>query len=160
MFSIEVYKPAYQEQVIDLILYIQQQEFQVPISIHDQADLKDIDNYYKKGHGNFWVAVANDNVVGTVALLDIANGQAALRKMFVRKDYRGSEKQTGQLLLNNLFEWCKTHGKHEIYLGTLEKMKAACKFYLKNGFQEIPKHSLPPNYPVMAVDNLFFRKMI
>ena len=160
MFSIEVYRTAYQEQVIDLILYIQQQEFQIPISIHDQADLKDIDNYYKKGNGNFWVAVADHDVVRTVALLDIANGQAALRKMFVRKDYRGSEKQTGQLLLNNLFEWCKTHEIKEIYLGTLEKMKAACKFYLKNGFLEIPKHSLPPNYPVMVVDNLFFMKMI
>ncbi len=46
------------------------------------------------------------DIIGTLALLDIGNGQGALRKMFVKKQYRGSDWAVADKLLNNLFEWC------------------------------------------------------
>ena len=45
----------------------------------------------------------------------------------------------------------------EILLGTTEKFIAAYKFYEKNGFIEVAKASLPPEFPVMAVDVKFYR---
>ncbi len=45
---------AYSEQAIDLILTIQQKEFNIPITVEDQPDLKEIETFYHKAGGNFW----------------------------------------------------------------------------------------------------------
>ena len=155
--EIKIYSRAYEQQVIDLIVNIQQNEFGVPITIEDQPDLKDVKNFYCKGNGNFWIATVNEKLVGTVALIDTGNRQAALRKMFVHKDYRGKESGTGQLLLDYVINWCKQKGIDQIYLGTFDKLKAAQKFYSKNGFVEVEKNLLPASFPVMPVDNMFFK---
>ncbi len=46
----------YSEQAIDLILTIQQKEFYIPLTIHDQPDLLEIEDFYQKAGGNFWGA--------------------------------------------------------------------------------------------------------
>ena len=63
---IEKYREAYKNEVINLILDVQQNEFQIPITREDQPDLKDIPNFYQTGAGNFWVAICNGKVVGTI----------------------------------------------------------------------------------------------
>ena len=151
------YTKADEQEVIDLILNIQQNEFQVPVTIADQPDLKDVANFYKKGLGNFWVAKENHTIIGTIALIDIGNQQAALRKMFVKNEWRGKEKQVGQLLLNHVFDYCLQKNIKEIFLGTFDKLIAAQKFYIRNGFQEIKKEQLPELFPIMQVDNRFFK---
>jgi len=45
-----------------------------------------------------------------------------------------------------------------IFLGTIERLVAARRFYLRNGFVEIAKADLPKNFPLMAVDTLFYQK--
>ncbi|MEW6497635.1 MAG: GNAT family N-acetyltransferase [Cyanobacteriota bacterium] len=122
MKTIRTYFPQYQEQVINLILNIQQNEFNVPISLEEQPGLFKIPVSYQKGKGNFWMAVDNDTVVGTMALVDIDNNQAVLQKCFVRKDYRGKDIGVGQELLNTLLDWAETESQsiREIYLGTIE----------------------------------------
>jgi len=45
----------------------------------------------------------------------------------------------------------------EVYLGTIDTMLAAHKFYIRNGFVEIDKSQLPETFPVMKVDNKFFK---
>ena len=82
---IETYQEKYKEGIVQLILNIQQNEFNVPLTINDQPDLLDIKDVYFKKYGNFWVAVENEQVIGTIALIDMDNGQAALRKMFVQQ---------------------------------------------------------------------------
>src|ERR1700733_770428 len=130
--EITLYSREYQQPVIDLILNIQQNEFGVPVTIADQPDLLNIENFYCKGNGNFWIAANNKNLIGTIALIDIGNRQSALRKMFVRKEYRGKDKGIGQQLLDHVINWCKQKGIDEIYLGTFDKLQAAQRFYLKN----------------------------
>jgi N-acetylglutamate synthase-like GNAT family acetyltransferase len=146
-----------QQQVVDLIVSIQQREFNIPITAEDQPDLRDIPNYYQKNQGNFWVALHNEMVVGTISLLDIENGQSALRKMFVHQHYRGPEKGTARNLLKTLLDWAKSHGLREIYLGTTPFFLAAHRFYEKNGFTEISKESLPETFPIMEVDTKFYK---
>ena len=154
---IQVYNKKYQQQVIDLILDIQQNEFHVPVTIKDQPDLLNIENFYCNKNGNFWVALEDDEVIGTIALIDIDNDQSCLRKMFVHKDHRGKEKGVGQLLLDALIDWCKEKNIKEVYLGTIDTMIAAHKFYVRNDFVEIDKAQLPATFPVMKVDNKFFK---
>ena len=155
--KIQAYNKKYQQQVIDLILNIQQNEFHVPVTIKDQPDLLNIENFYCSKNGNFWVALGGDEVIGTIALIDIDNNQSCLRKMFVHKDFRGKEKGVGQLLLDALIDWCKEKNIKEVYLGTIDTMIAAHKFYVRNGFVEIDKSQLPETFPVMKVDNKFFK---
>ena len=160
MVTIEIYKEWYEDEVAALILDIQQNEFKIPVTIDDQPDLLNIQDFYCKGKGNFWVAVDGEKVVGTIALIDIDNGQSALRKMFVHRDYRGKVKRVGQLLLDTVIIWCRQKEISEIYLGTIDILVAAQQFYLKNGFVEVEKKGLPLNFPVMRVDNRFFKLWI
>jgi putative acetyltransferase len=155
--EITVYSREYEQSVIDLILNIQQNEFGVPVTIADQPDLLDVGNVYCRNNGNFWIATEGKKLIGTIGLIDIGNRQSALRKMFVHKDYRGKDKGTGQQLLDHVTGWCKQKGIDEIYLGTFDRLVAAQKFYLKNGFVEIEKKLLPVTFPLMPVDNMFFK---
>ena len=155
--AIESYRAAQQQGVIDVILPIQQQEFGIPITLGDQPDLQDIPGFYQQRAGNFWVALAGPEVVGTIALIDIGRRQGALRKMFVKDAWRGKEKGVAQKLLETLLLWSRQQGLREIYLGTTAKYFAAHRFYEKSGFCEIPKAMLPPAFPIMAVDTKFYR---
>jgi GNAT superfamily N-acetyltransferase len=155
--EINKYTHAYREDIASLIVNIQQQEFGISIDLDAQPDLKMIPDFYQKDKGNFWVAVADGNVAGTIALLDIGNGNAALRKMFVKAAYRGSAFGIGQMLLDTLLEWARVKKLDFILLGTTEKFLAAQRFYEKNGFEPIDRVQLPKEFPVMEVDVKFYR---
>ncbi len=154
MIKISIYHPQYQNQVAELILKIQQQEFGVSITLEDQSDLLNIPDFYQQGNGNFWVALDEDNVVATIAAIDIDNKYLALRKMFVNVNYRGCG--VGKKLLITLVNWAKEKNIKEIYLGTIDKFKVAHKFYEKNGFVRVTKSKLPESFPIMLSDNIFY----
>lgn len=154
--AIVPFQERYGAAVLDLILPIQQQEFEIPITAADQPDLRDIAGFYQRGSGNFWLALHGERVVGTIALVDIGAGQAALRKMFVQREFRGAPFRTAQLLLATLLEWARSRELRAIYLGTTAKFLAAHRFYEKSGFQEIARDALPPQFPLMAVDTKFY----
>lgn len=128
------FTPKFTAEIIAMIVDIQQNEFNLPISAADQPDLSDIENFYQRGNGNFWLALDGRKVVGTIALIDIGNHQVALRKMFVHRDYRGREIGTAHRLLQALFAWTRAKGVRSIYLGTTAKMHTAQKFYANCGF--------------------------
>lgn len=157
---IQPYSNVYEQEVIDLILSIQRTEFGVPITAEQQPDLKMIGEFYQKGNGNFWIALYEGKVVGTIALIDIGNAQVALRKMFVDARFRGKEFKTGQALLDVSLTWMRDKKIKQVFLGTLDVFKAAQTFYLKNGFTELSAESLPSAFPRMKLDNMFFEKEI
>ena len=160
MIQIVPFAPQHLESVGALIVGIQRDEFQIPITLEDQPDLQGVPAFYQRGAGNFWVAVSEGQVVGTVALLDIGNHQGALRKMFVHASYRGSGSGVSARLLETLFEWSRARGVNEVYLGTTEKFLAAHRFYERNGFQQISANELPPTFPKMALDTRFYRRAL
>jgi N-acetylglutamate synthase-like GNAT family acetyltransferase len=159
-YSIAVYTDDYKQSIVELILPIQTEEFNVAITAGDQPDLQDIPGYYQHGAGNFWVAIIDNAVIGTIALSDIGNEQGALRKMFVHKNYRGKEYGVAQALLNTLLSWAKEKELQEIFLGTTDQFHAAHRFYEKNNFQQVPVDSLPANFSRMAVDSIFYRTIL
>ena len=150
------YVQSDQTGVLDVILPIQQQEFAIPITAGDQPDLLAIADFYQTGMGDFWVAKVDDQVVGTIGLKDIGNGQAALRKMFVAMAYRGSSSETAAKLLTTLLATAQSRGVTTIFLGTTDKFIGAHQFYAKHGFVEINRHELPDTFPLMTVDSKFY----
>lgn len=157
MVKVIPFAAPHQAGVLALILPIQQKEFAIPITVADQPDLQCIENFYQQGCGNFWVALEGDAVIGSIALLDIGCSQAALRKMFVRADRRGPALGVAAQLLAALLCWAADQNVREIYLGTTAQFLAAHRFYEKHGFTAVSRATLPPAFPVMAVDSVFYR---
>lgn len=151
---------SYGTAVIDLILPIQQIEFRVNISIDDQPDLLDIEGSYLAGGGCFLGAFVNGELVGTIALIRFAADSGAIRKMFVKKEYRGKERGIASLLLQQLFSICREKGISHVYLGTVTVLQAAIRFYEKNGFELTERTALPAAFPLMHMDTVFFQKHI
>lgn len=160
MIEIIPFENRFQSGVVDLIINIQQLEFQVPITLADQPDLNIIPQYYQTPKGNFWVALDGLQVVGSIALIDCGDNIGCIRKMFVKKEYRGKHFSIAQNLLNRLTAWALGHGFTNVYLGTIERLEAAIAFYKKNGFTQIAKQNLPAAFPIMPVDTHFFEKNI
>jgi N-acetylglutamate synthase-like GNAT family acetyltransferase len=154
--SVRRYTAADCEDVFKLILAIQQEEFEIEITRADQPDLAEIPAFYQSDLGGFWVAEQDGEVVGTIALKDIGNRQAALRKMFVASRARGREFETAVKLLTRLLNHANTVGIQDVFLGTALVLVAAHRFYEKHGFVEIEQVALPANFPVMAVDRKFY----
>lgn len=154
---ISEYSSRYAKDIGEFIVGIQHDEFGVDITLDQQPDLKNIESIYRSKNGNFWVAINNGNLVGTIALLDAGNGIGALRKMFVHRDFRGKEIGVGQKLLDTLLNWAKQKEFKEILLGTIDRFKAAQRFYVKNGFEEVNISNLPAEFPRMQVDTKFYK---
>lgn len=154
--AIEPFRPEFTNEVISLIVGIQHDEFGIDITAADQPDLQVIPAFYQSGSGNFWVARKDGHVVGTIALKDIGDRQAALRKMFVTPDARGKEAGVAQRLLETLIGWSREHVIERVYLGTTDAFQAAHRFYEKNGFIRVPAEHLPPSFPVMRQDTRYY----
>jgi prolyl-tRNA editing enzyme YbaK/EbsC (Cys-tRNA(Pro) deacylase)/GNAT superfamily N-acetyltransferase len=156
MVELREFLPCYQTEVEQLVLPIQQKEFGVVISLSEQPDLLDIAGTFQKGGGNFWLALYKGRVVGCVGLVDIGNGQAALKKMFVEKNFRGKKPGVAAALFNKVRQWCVEQDVNTIFLGTTAQMTAAHRFYEKNGFLVLDAGSLPDSFPRVQVDTKFY----
>lgn len=150
------YQPGDERGIVNLIVPIQREEFQIEITAEDQPDLMQIPLFYQTGTGDFWVARRGEEVVGTIGLKDIGHQEAALRKMFVGVPWRGREFGVARQLLECLITEARARGVKRIYLGTTAKFLAAHRFYEKHGFELIEPHQLPPTFPLMAVDTRFY----
>ena len=154
--SIQSLNNSFCNEIINLILPIQQIEFNVPIDLKGQPDLLDVESNYHATGGNFWGAVADGKVIGTIALIATGCNAGAIRKMFVQKEFRGKEPGVAQQLFDTLVGFCKQKNITDLYLGTVEQLKAACRFYERNGFQRIKPEDLPSHFPKMKPDNIFY----
>lgn len=153
-------KPIYNEycdHIIDIILTIQQVEFGLPITINQQPDLRDIEANYHEGGGNFWGAFLGDELIGTIALINCGHNTGCIRKMFVKQEYRGREFGAAQQLLNVLLRYCHDQQIAHVYLGTVHQLKAAHRFYERNGFSRVDISDLPAYFPLMKTDNMFYQ---
>jgi N-acetylglutamate synthase-like GNAT family acetyltransferase len=112
--------------------------------------LLQIGKHYQENGGQFWLARVDGKVVGSIALIALENGRAALKKMFVAKDYRKTG--LGRQLVNTLVDFCKEEGIEEVYLGTTQRFVSAQQY----GFEKILKGSLPNDFPLLDVDDTFY----
>lgn len=154
---IERYTDTYRDAVRDLILPIQRDEFGVDITYEDQPDLAEIPSFYQTSGGQFWVALDDDELIGTIALLDMGQNMGALRKMFVAPSHRGADAGVAHRLLDTLLAHAKSMGMQEIYLGTTSAFRAAHRFYEKSGFTRVKPENLPDNFLRMIPDTRFYR---
>lgn len=156
VFEILPYDGRPADEIFDLILPIQREEFGIPITRADQPDLENIAGFYQKGIGNFWLALAGGKIIATTGLIDTGDGNLVMRKMFLDPAWRGKDKGVSQKLMDTVITHAKNRGATAILLGTTDKFLAAHRFYEKNEFEEVAKEDLPPTFPVMKVDSKFY----
>ncbi len=145
--------------VIAFIVDIQQGEFALDIDAERQPDLFDIETAYRGHGGEFWVALEQGRVVGTVAVRQFAPGHGTVRKMFVAPTHRGAVGLAAQLM-EHLVSWCRARHLDRLTLGTTSAMSTAQRFYARHGFESIDRHELSADFPVMDVDSVFFTRSL
>jgi len=153
--EIKEYVDGYKEQVKDLIFDVYEKERGRPRK--DRPDLNVIKETYQDNNGNFWVALKEGKVIGTIGLMNQGKGRASMHRFAVAKIFRGKEKGVSAKLYSTFLEFSASHGYKKIFLGTLPDAIAATKFYERNGWARI--ESLPEdiaNHPQLIHDKIFY----
>lgn len=145
------FSEADQLEVKQFVLGIQSGEFNLCFQEEEQPDLTNIRAFYI--NGGFWVAKADNKIVGTIGLQRVDSRNGILRKMFVDKDFRGQEFGTAQLLFDTVLEFAVFFKFKTIWLDTPAIAKASHKFYERNGFQLADKSNLPEGYVFLDNDS-------
>ncbi len=149
------YTDEFKDEAIALILSIQNNEAKVNLTIDDQPDLIDITDSYINNNGNFWLAMDNGQVVGTLALMRIDSKWSALKKFFVRTDFRS--KKVGLALFNNLLEFARLKDYSHIILDTPSVAVKSHAFYERAGFRLIDKSELKVKYDYPDRNSLLYQ---
>jgi N-acetylglutamate synthase-like GNAT family acetyltransferase len=147
--EIVLYKAVYQVEINAMMQEISE-EFIEPIMASQTNKTPPIPDQY-------WVALYNGQVVGTVALIICKNEFGVLKKMMLKKEFRGSAYGVSKLLLITAIENAKKNSLESIYLGTMTQFKAALSFYQKHGFRQIAEDELPAGFPKYPIDKLFYQ---
>ncbi|MBL7481106.1 bifunctional helix-turn-helix transcriptional regulator/GNAT family N-acetyltransferase [Legionella bononiensis] len=145
------------KQIIHMIERIQVDEFNISITPEINASvLKAEEEYYFHNSCNFWYAVdAQGAIIGSIGLKKLNDTQGELKKFFLTPEYRGLG--IASLLLRTLIKNALKHGFKELFLGTVDQLQAAQRFYEKNGFKPIKKELLPSQFVLCPVDTLFYQ---
>jgi len=148
MVNIRPYSDKYKEQTVRLLLSVLEDEFEYKGL--ERPDLDNISNAYQVNHGNFWIALNDDELIGTIALQDHGKGRGFVRRMCVKKKYR--RKGIGQKLFDTLLGFARNSTYKTIYCSTVVEFKSARAFYEKNNFSEIKE--LPEDM-ALPIENVF-----
>lgn len=105
----------------------------------------------------YWVALNDNEIIGTIAVIAIEKEFAILKKMMLKKSFRGKAFGVSEILLKTSINWCNENNFKKIYLGTMNQFKAAQIFYEKNRFIKISKSELPQNFVNNPLDSIFYQ---
>lgn len=133
--------------MVDLILRIQNEEAGIDLSLQEQPDLLDISASYSQSGGEFWIALEEERVIGTIGLLRLDERCAALKKFFVDAQYR--TQGVGRSLYQELLRFAHSRQLRFLILDTPAVATASHRFYERAGFRPVTRTQLPTafSYP-------------
>ncbi len=153
--KIETYSGKYDNEIISLILSIQNNEAKIGLSLQEQPDLLDIHRSYQQSGGEFWIALSDGRVVGTIGLMLKEKHCAIMKKFFVEKAFRSQK--IGLALYNELIKYAVSKDVHSIILDTPSVARVSHRFYEKAGFCKITPAELPVPYSYPDRDSILYR---
>lgn len=155
--EIKEYAEDDREEIIELVLYCQNDGSRPLVGVEDQPELLCIRAAYFTSGGCFWVAKVEGRVVGCIGLMNLGGGLGVLKKFFVREAYRGKPNYLGRRLYGELLRFAREHQFMELILDTPKNTERAHRFYDKAGFVKIDEGELPVQYDHPYEDCDFFR---
>lgn len=144
----------YDDEIRTLILDIQNNEAKIGLSLQEQPDLLDIRRSYQQDGGQFWIALDDEQVIGTIGLMIKERHCAALKKFFVKKEFRS--RKVGLALYENLLEYAGKQDVRHIILDTPSVARVSHRFYEKAGFRKIVPDELPVAYSYPDRDSFLY----
>lgn len=106
-------------------------------------ELAELPGDYAPPRGRLLLATFAGDSAGCVALHDLGESVAEMKRLYVRPQYRG--KRVGFALVQQLLDEARAIGYRSIRLDTVEPvMKDAVKMYRRLGFQQIPPYRTNP----------------
>ena len=122
------------EPVKELVSDIMQNEFSAENKVYSFHDLDNPIRYYNGKKDIFLVAEKDGEIIGTVAIKEDSTDTALLRRVFVRKNFRG--KGYGEKLVKEAVTFCFAHKYNTITFRGTNRMQQALNLCLKQGFAE------------------------
>ncbi|MFC6176648.1 GNAT family N-acetyltransferase [Companilactobacillus huachuanensis] len=139
--------PQHLAQLVDLINYCQNIEANLKIKMAEQDDIFQINDYYQKKAGNFWIALDDNRVVGSIALLPIDSQTAVLKKFFTYPEFRGQPQHLGAKLYQKLLTFAQEKNFKRLVLDTPEGETRSHYFYEHHGFKQVSPDNFNADYP-------------
>jgi predicted N-acetyltransferase YhbS len=132
--SIRTYDPSYKQTFIDLNTAWLNEFFEV--EEHDRQVFNNLEELIIRPGGEIFFCLADDTVVGTVAMQKMSDGVYELAKMAVAKPWRG--RGFSNPLMTACIEFAKKKEAAKIVLLSNTRMVPAIRLYRKFGFVEVP----------------------
>ena len=152
--KIETYSGRYDDEIRSLILSIQNDEAKIGLTLEEQPDLPDIGRSYQQSGGEFWVALSDGRVIGTVGLMLREEHCAILKKFFVKREVRSQG--MGLSLYRELLEYARGRDVRHIILDTPSVARVSHRFYERAGFVRITSDALPVLYSYPDRDSILY----
>jgi N-acetylglutamate synthase-like GNAT family acetyltransferase len=144
MPTVRSWEEGDREAVIALVLTIQNEEYDVGITLEEQPDLLDVRRYYFVSGGHFWVALRPDNeLVGCIGLHRLTDQIGVLKKFFVHASDRGPTRGHSEALFQTLVRFARDRGLLWIMLDSPGIATRSHAFYLRKGFVRVNHEQLP-----------------
>ena len=128
------YRPEYQQRFKEINVQWITRSFEM-----EEEDIKTVDDpegYILKGGGKIFIALYNNEVVGTCAYLNFGDHLYEMIKMAVDEKFQG--KKIGNRLMEFCIEKAKLLSSPRIFLYSNTVLQPAIHLYRKYGFVEIP----------------------
>src|SRR5688572_23522061 len=104
-----------------------------------EAELSGLPGKYVPPSGRLFLASVDGKTAGCIALRKLEDGICEMKRLFVRKDFRGLG--LGNKFIEKLIDEARLAGYKKMRLDTLpDKMGKAVKLYRSHGFQQIPAY--------------------
>ena len=105
---------------------------------HMRADAMRLPGPYVAPLGAIWLARADGDAIGCLALRPLTDATGEVKRMYVDPVWRGNG--VGRALLETLIAHARSLGYHQLRLGTLGDMSAARSLYQSLGFVPIERY--------------------
>jgi putative acetyltransferase len=141
-YEIANYRPHDQEDLVGFLrALLEELGFDFNLDEKDE-DLRHIPDVYQSNGGVFLLARHEAQIVGTVALRQLAQSSCELKRFYVRKDHR--RRSLGTALLDTAIAHAKAGPWKNLRLDTSSKSPAAISLFRKHGFVDIARYNDDP----------------
>ena len=122
----------------------------------DRPDCMDIEGYYQKAGGNFWLAVEAETgrLVGSIAL-ERDGDKGIMKRYYVLPQYH--HQGIGRRLYEIFEQFARETGIRSLYLASGSVLKDSHRMYEKNGWKRTDK--LDVTIPITEDDYLFYKEL-
>jgi putative acetyltransferase len=116
------------------------------------SDLYNITEHYKDGLFGVIEEKSKRLIVGSFALYPLSEKEVELRKMYIRKSFRGNG--LGKWVIDFCEAYAQKSGYERISLETASVLKEAKALYLSKGYEIVPQENHTPRCDVLMKKKL------